>query len=113
MKLKSRTETILSEHFNCIVMWQRAGASEACYIEGKCGRYMYTYKLRCIEHKFDVVYSAQVMHQRYQRLREQQIINYVRGRGREEERWLTIPQESASLAINSNQLINCTVTVRG
>lgn len=53
------------------------------------------------------------MHQRYQRLREQQIINYVRGRAREEERWLTIPQESASLAINSNQLINCTVTVRG
>lgn len=90
-------------------MWQRGGASEACYIEGECGRYMYTYALRCLEHKFNVVYPEQVMHQRYQRLREQQIINYVRGRGREEERW----QESASLEINSNQLINCTVTVRG
>lgn len=92
-------------------MWQRGGASEACYIEGECGRNMYTYTLRCFEHKFDVVYPEQVMHQRYQRLREQQIINYVRGR--KEERWLTMPQESASLAINSNQLINCTVTVRG
>lgn len=43
LKLKSGTETILSEHFNCIVMWQRGGASEACYIEGECGRYMYTH----------------------------------------------------------------------